>query len=93
MRGLKRGGINALPEEISEHLRSLVHECNQVGLFLVPVGELEYWLSDYAICASRAKKWAWANKAADFLRTNPEKDGDIWAFMRAVGQYLTEQFH
>jgi|GEM_PF-2006256 hypothetical protein len=93
MRGLKRGGINALPEEISEHLRSLLHKCNDVGLFLVPVGELEYWLSEYGISASKVKKWAWANEAADFLRTNSEKEGDIWAFMRAVGQYLTEQFH
>lgn len=93
MRGLKRGGINALPPHVSEPLRSLVDGCGGIGLFLVPVGELEWWLGEYAISASREKKWAWANEAADFLRTNPEKEGDIWAFMRGVGQYLTEQFH
>ena len=92
MRGLKHGGIAALPVSVAEPLKKLIEDLGNVGLFLVPVGELEFWLSNSAISASKRKKWAWANEAAEFIRTNPEQQGDIWSFMRTIGDYLTAQF-
>lgn len=58
MRGLKRGGVDALPVDIAEPLKNLIEELRIVGLFLVPVGELEFWLSNSKISASKEKKWA-----------------------------------
>jgi len=59
---------------------------------MVPVGELEYWLSDSGISASRKKKWAWANEAAEFIRTNQPQQGDIWEFMEAVWRLSNRAF-
>lgn len=92
MRGLKRGGVVALPSEVAEPLDRHLGELRKVGLFLVPVGELEYWLANASITASKKKKWAWANEASEFIRTNPEQEGDIWTFMRTVGDFLSAQF-
>jgi hypothetical protein len=91
MRGLKRGGVGQLPDEVAQPLRLLIEGCRAVGLFLVPVGELEYWLTSHGIAASKEKKWAWANEASEFLRNNPAEDDDIWAFMTQVGQHLRRQ--
>lgn len=90
MRKLKSGGIRKLPSEVAAPLETLVSKLAVQGLFLVPVGELEEWLSDCKIVASKKKKWAWANEAAEYLRTSSARDDDIWKFIRQVGDYLTE---
>lgn len=92
MRGLKRGGIKALPGDVSKLIDKHLTKLRNIGLFLVPVGELEYWLAHSNIAASKKKKWAWANEASEFVRTNPEEVGDIWEFMRGIGSFLSDQF-
>ncbi len=93
MRGLKRGGIKALPAQLADRLTELIAKCNRFGLFLVPVGELEYWLADCPISASRKKKWAWANEASDYIRQHPARNDDIWEFTASVGKYLSDRFN
>lgn len=93
MRALKEGGLDDLPEEVAIPLGDLVADLRQIGLFLVPVGELEWWLKDCGIQASRKKKWAWANEAATFIRDNDAQDDDVWSFVANVGAYLTDQVH
>lgn len=88
MRRLKRGGVTAFPPDIKTKLESLINECKLHGLFLVPVGELEEWLSTHGITASKQNKWAWANEAAILVRKTGAKRGDIWDFIREVGSYL-----
>lgn len=88
MRRLKRGGVEALKEELRGKLKPLIDDCKRHGLFLVPVGELEGWLSEYEIEASRKRKWAWANAAASLIRRKGKSEGDIWEFIRDVGIYL-----
>jgi hypothetical protein len=89
MRRLKRGGLEALPDDISAKLRELLHELEQVGIFLVPVGELEDWLQDQSIAASRTNnKWAWANEAVLAIQRSGPSTGDIWDFMRRVATFL-----
>ncbi len=92
MRGLKGGGLSVLPLDVSKPLLELLEKFQRIGLFLVPVGELEYWLQDHSISASKKKKWAWANEAAEFIRMNQRQQNDIWKFMEDVGAYLTGQF-
>ena len=91
MRRLKSGGIAALPDELGSRIQSIVTRLEAVGLFLVPVGELEGWLSAAEIKASKSKKWAWANEAAVYLSNSELGEGDIWAFIERIGDYLTEQ--
>ncbi len=92
MRQLKSGGLDVLPEQVRVPLTKLVDKFKAVGLFLVPVGELEEWLTGCNIGASKRTKWAWANEAATYIRTHPTRSDDIWKFMSDVGQYLTTQF-
>ena len=92
MRKLKAGGVSELPAELSRRVASLVAELTTHGLFLVPVGELEEWLGHCGIVASKRTKWAWANEAADYIRSNPPREDDIWAFVEGVADHLTALF-
>lgn len=92
MRALKRGGIAALPAPLSQTGGELVRDLAPWGLFIVPVGELEEWLAGCGISASKRTKWAWANEAADYLRSNVVSPGDIWRFINDVGDFLTSHF-
>lgn len=85
---LKRGGIAEFPAGVVEDARELLLRLSAVGLFLVPHGELEEWLSDAGIVESKNNKWAWANAAALHIQDAGAKDGDVWEFMRSVGSYL-----
>jgi hypothetical protein len=64
MRRVKMGGIVALPDHISIPLQHLLNLLRSVGLFLVPVGELEGWLASEEIATSKNNNAAWANAAA-----------------------------
>jgi hypothetical protein len=88
MRQLKRGGIYAFPENIAHTLKQLISALKKVGIFLVPVGELEEWLAGENINESKANKWAWANAASLCIQSKGASDGDIWDFVRSVGTYL-----
>ena len=92
MRRLKRRSLSEpLPEEIRQPLDALIQKLLQAGLFVVPVGELEGWLSDQQIQASRENKWAWANEAAAIVRNLGSRSDNIWEFMRAIGSYLRQK--
>jgi hypothetical protein len=88
MRRLKRGGVAALPHPLNEQASSLIAALAEIGLFVVPVGELEAWLADRAVGASKRSKWSWANEAASKVRQLGPQAGDVWDFMRSVGAYL-----
>jgi hypothetical protein len=88
MRRLKSGGICALPADVAAPLKQLVESLKPVGVFLAPVGELEGWLASEGVEASKANKPAWASAAAVKIQSKGFAHGDIWDFVREVGQYL-----
>lgn len=88
MRRLKRGGISSFSEPLASQLTSLVDDLASIGLFLVPVGELEEWLESEQIQASKENKWAWANEAALKIQNKGPSRGGVWDFMRKVSTYL-----
>jgi hypothetical protein len=91
MRRLKRGGLSAFPDPIAEPLRQILTCLKESGVFLVPVGELEEWLADANLKESRENKWAWANAAALHIQSRGVATGDIWDFIREVGDYLAKK--
>lgn len=93
MRRLKSGGIQCFKDDPAIHqlLTSIIAKCQAVGLFLVPVGELEHWSPELDVEASKYKKAEWANEAAARLRHSPEKASDLVAFMQAIGTYHVEE--
>lgn len=88
LRRLKRGGIDAFPADIAKCLADLATSLSSFGLFVVPVGELEEWLKDAAIEESKENKWGWANAASFAIQSRGAQPGDIWDFVRDVGNYL-----
>ena len=87
-RSLKERGTASLPGNVDASLMGLLESLNGVGLFLVPVGELEGWLAGEALGVPKTKKWAWADAAARRVAERGNQAGDVWDFVRAVGQYL-----
>jgi hypothetical protein len=88
MRGLKRRGISSLPDSISTSLQEILLSLERVGVFLVPVGEVEGWLAAEGIADSKEKKAARANAAALTIQAKGACHGDIWDFVRGVGNFL-----
>ena len=90
MRRIKAGGLAALPQSLGASAASLVASLAAIGLFVVPVGELEGWLASWPLAVSKQRKSAWANAAATKIREVGAQSGDVWAFTRMVAAYLTE---
>jgi hypothetical protein len=83
-----KGGLSTLPANVSAPAAHLIEALKGVGVFLVPVGELEGWLSSETIGESRHNKAAWANAAALRIQKKGACQGDVWDFLREVAAYL-----
>jgi hypothetical protein len=88
MRRLKNGGVARFVPPLSTEIENLIANLKDIGVFLVPVGELEDWLQKYELAASKRNKWAWANEAALKIQQVGRQQGNIWQFVRGVGDFL-----
>ena len=93
MRRLKKGGVAAFPGVLGSRLAAILEQLRDVGLFLVPVGELEGWLAGHGVSESKSNKSAWANAAAQKIQELGEQKGDVWEFVAAAGEYLSARSH
>jgi hypothetical protein len=100
LHALKLKGIEAVPEQhklggVSVSLRAeligLLEEMRVCGFFLVPEGELESWLPVQMNGVNRQDKSRWAMLAAEKIEDIGERDEDVWAFVRAVYEFLAER--
>jgi hypothetical protein len=62
-----------------------------IGLFLVPVGDLENWVPGLMGDVGKSDKSRWADIASERIRLSPTETGDVWEFMKEVVSYLDEQ--
>lgn len=88
---LKRGGIANFSNnnDIFQLINEVIELLHSVGLFCVPVGELEYWVADLMKDGpSRKRKAEWAHEAARRIRESDSKTDDIWDFLKNIGQHL-----
>lgn len=88
---LKRGGISNFIgiDDISQLINEAIKLLHSIGLFCVPVGELEYWVADLMKDGpSRKRKAEWAHEAASRIRESNIKTGNIWDFLNNIGQHL-----
>jgi putative AbiEii toxin of type IV toxin-antitoxin system/OLD-like protein len=90
---VKRGGVNAYSGDLHDRLSKVLRDLAQRGLFLVPVGELEQWLSGHGVEESKNNKKAWANAAAQRIQVLGRQAGDVWDFVAGVGAYLNAGPH
>lgn len=88
---LKEGGIDAYAEhpDVRRLISESVDTCNRYGVFLVPVGELEYWVPGLMAGFPEGEgKMEWAYEMAARIRSAAVKSGDVWAFTQCVLDYL-----
>lgn len=88
--GYKSQGREAIEDaEVLKAFDILFDLCSDIGLFIVPVGELESWLVDYGIPKSNHKN-KWITNALPKLQNisyDPQKN--IWKFVDKLKDYLT----
>lgn len=91
---LKGPMIAQLTSEEAKIFKNTRNSMAEYGVFLVPVGELEDWLSYLGLKRS-AEKSKWLRMALDRLGVDPEAEGyarptndDIWQFMRDVNRWI-----
>lgn len=93
MRKLKAGGIATYQREhptIASQLEAVKQKLWQAGVFIVPVGELESWLTEDFMKdgPSRERKQEWADEAANRIRQRPSEAGLICTFVKQVAAFL-----
>ena len=59
---------------------AFLNKCRSVGVFDVPVGELEFWVPVLVVSRpSKKNKAEWADYAANRIREIPSRLDDVWA--------------
>ncbi|HYO68341.1 MAG TPA: AAA family ATPase [Archangium sp.] len=92
---LKSKGLDALSENQRQSMMNLfLSPLAQLGIFVVPGGELESWLSTLIPEGVRPSKKEWLNTIFEALGADPNhnyvspKDGDVWDFMRRIADWM-----
>jgi hypothetical protein len=90
---IKRGGIEHLQPADRARAEALFGELAEYGLFLVPIGELEAWLSDLNV-EGHAPKWlveVFARIGASDDDPNYVRPGDdnVWAFLDDISRWVS----
>jgi len=88
---LKKLGRKALDADITtqQAFDKLIEHCASLGLFIVPVGELESWLVDYGVARS-SNKTKWITTALEKLfEIDYDTEKQVWKFINALKTYLT----
>ncbi|WP_374628604.1 ATP-dependent endonuclease [Pannonibacter indicus] len=88
----KDGGINTLKDQDLEAAKNLLQDLQKYGIFVVPNGELESWLSNLDICRTKSQ---WLQNIFSRMGSNPSSesyvtptDGDVWDFIGAMSRWL-----
>jgi hypothetical protein len=86
------GGLAALDPPDRESAESWVNSLAQYGIFVVPVGDLEKWLSNLGIVANKS---VWLSRMFERMGADPNDGayvrpapGDVWSFVRRIGAWI-----
>jgi hypothetical protein len=85
---LKLKGVAGVPEAFQSELNTLITDLNVQGLFLVPCGELESWISELMQDVSRENKSLWATEAARRIEGHGKGKDDIWSYVDKIVNYI-----
>ena len=89
---LKQGTDSLKDSSVYHDLLTFLNSCRSVGIFLVPVGELEDWVKDLVTGGpSKKKKADWANFAASQIRECQPRDNDVWDYIRKIAMFHRDE--
>jgi hypothetical protein len=86
-------GLESLSDKAVYHdLKAYLGTLRSLGVFLVPVGELEDWVPHLMHGApSKKNKPERANFMANRIRENPAGTDDVWAFIQKMAEYQRDE--
>ncbi|HLO87727.1 MAG TPA: AAA family ATPase [Nostocaceae cyanobacterium] len=89
---LKEGGISLLSGGDRETTQNLLNNFSEYGIFIVPNGEVESWLSDLKVTGDKSD---WLIKVFEKMGTDPSdpnylkpQNGDVWDFIKNVASWI-----
>ena len=90
----KRGLLDVKDKDINLSLNTLLKSLSEFGIFVVPNGELESWLTNIGVEPTNNKKY-WLLNVFDKLGGDPDSAGyispsnnDIWEFVRNIATWI-----
>lgn len=91
----KSKGISSLGEAERPAVQAFVDKLSTLGVFFVPVGELEGWLSSLNHTANRTDKAGWLTETFTLMGSDPSSsdyvaptDGDVWSFIASIKTWI-----
>jgi ABC-type cobalamin/Fe3+-siderophores transport system ATPase subunit len=91
----KKHGLSQLDEGCQTAAQTLLADLAGLGLFVVPVGELECWLADLNVAGGSKARWivnifdAMGARGSESEYVHPES-GDVWAFVDRIGGWVSD---
>lgn len=91
----KDGGVNLLGKDAKESCEGLLNQLAEYGIFVVPIGEVESWLTELKV-SGHGPEWLlqiFERMGADpagseYLRP---QSGDVWAFVEKISKWLRNE--
>ncbi len=90
----RRGLLDVEEKDMNISLKNLLNSLSEFGIFIVPNGELESWLTNIGVEPTNNKKY-WLLSVFDALGGDPESDNyvrpldsDIWEFLRNIASWI-----
>jgi len=90
-------GIKCLSGADLETCESLLAQLRDYGIFVVPVGQLENWLTCIGAVPTKNKS-SWLAQAFDLLGVDPDEigyitpgEGDVWDFVRGIAKWTLKK--
>lgn len=90
-------GIKCLDGADRETAENLLGQLRDYGIFVVPVGQLENWLTCIGAVPTKNKPY-WLTKTFELLGTDPDEEGylspghgDVWEFVRCFARWLDDK--
>lgn len=87
--------LDTLAEQQREQLQTLLGALRVHGIFVVPGGALESWLTGLGVRPLKRNKAAWVMSIFEKLGSDPRahgyvtpEDADVWVFVAGIGAWL-----
>ena len=91
----KSEGLQAIPQEQRAEVESFIARVAEHGVFIVPMGELECWLSSLGVERTKNKS-LWLTQIFERLGDDPgdssyvnPDNSDIWNFLRSIDHWIS----
>lgn len=87
----KKQGIMSLSDEEKNRALSLLKDLKVYGIFIVPIGELEEWLSYLGI--QRADKSVWFVEILEKMTQDDTmpRENDVWEFIKDINKWISNE--